>query len=195
MADGGRIEGGWWRSLAIVGSSCLLLGCGASERLIPLAVGKKWNYRFRWPLQREVGRIEVVREVPIDRGTGWELQSPMGVARLGYVGDRLVADQLGGAFLTPPLPIGLPTGAQTRWAGWVQGLTGRQPAKATIVATEAKLDVGGRRRTLDRTVVSMTVEGRNVELTTWYAPGDGIVQQEQRTKGNLDIGIERITGD
>ncbi len=118
----------------------------------------------------------------------------MGVSRLGYAGDRLVADELGGAFLTPPLPIGVAVKTQALWRGWVVSPAGRQPAKATIVAAEAKLPVEGRPRSLNRTVVTMHVGGHTVELATWYALGDGIVQQEQRTDDKLDLALERVSG-
>lgn len=172
----------------------LVFGCGGPERLAPLSVGRKWDYRFRWGLEREMGRIEVVREVPVAGGTGWELRGPMGVSRLGYVGDRLVADQLGGAFLSPSLPIGVPVKSTVLWRGWVVSPDGRQPAKATIKAEEKSLKIQGRERNLNRTVVTMRVGGRAVELATWYAPGDGIVQQEQRTNEKLVLALERVSG-
>lgn len=172
----------------------LLLGCSGKDRLLPLSVGQKWDYRYRWGVEREIGRIEVVREIPVANGTGWELKGPMGVARLGYVGDQLVADQLGGAFLTPALPIGIPVKSRALWRGWVVSPVGRRPAKATIVASDASLKIRGRRKSLNRTVVTLRVGDRTVELTTWYAPGDGIVQQEQRTDDKLDLALERVSG-
>lgn len=172
----------------------LLIGCGSPDRLVPLTVGKHWDYRFRWGVQREMGRVEVVRETPLGSGKGWELRGPMGVSRLGYEGANLVADQLGGAFLTPPLPIGIPVKTKEVWSGWVTSPEGRKPAKAIVSAASAKLKVGGRTRTLNRTVVTMRVGGHAIELATWYAPGDGIVQQEQRTDENLDLALERVAG-
>ena len=174
--------------------SLLLLGCGSPPRLVPLAVGAHWDYRFRWGLERETGRIEVVREVPVGGGTGWELRSPMGVSRLGYQGDRLVASQLGGAFLTPPLPIGIPVGTRAVWHGRVTSLRGETPGSAKVEAAPAKLLVSGQKRTLDRTVVTLRVGGKIVELVTHYAPGEGIVQQEQRTDDRLDLALDRIGG-
>jgi len=161
---------------------------------VPLAVGSHWDYRFRWGVQREMGRVEVAREVPVGDAVGYELRGPMGVSRLGYEGKRLVADQLGGVFLMPPLPIGVPEGDKASWRGWVTLPGGRQAAKATVVADSAKLKVGGRDRKLNRTVVQLTVGSRVIELATWYEPGQGIVQQEQRTGEGLDLGLERVTG-
>ena len=161
---------------------------------MPLSVGQKWDYRYRWGVEREMGRIEVVREVPVENGTGWELKGPMGVCRLGYVGDSLVADQLGGAFLTPALPIGIPVKSRALWRGWVVSAGGRRPAKATVAAAEATLKVRGRRQRLNRTVVTLRTGDHTVELATWYAPGDGIVQQEQRTDDRLDLALERVSG-
>ena len=179
--------------LAIVGAS-LLFGCGGPPRLMPLSVGQRWDYRYRWGMEREMGRVAVVREVPVANGMGWELKGPMGVARLGYVGDRLVAEQLGGAFLAPALPIGIPAKSQALWRGWVVSAAGRKAAKATVVASEATLKVRGRRQRLNRTVVTLRTGDHTVELATWYAPGDGIVQQEQRTDDKLDLALERVTG-
>ena len=174
--------------------SFLLLGCGSPPPLVPFAVGDHWDYRFRTGLERETGRIEVAREVPVAGGVGWELRGPMGVSRLGYAGDRLVADQLGGAFLTPPLPIGLPLKSRALWRGWVVSPKGRQPAKATIEADESKPEIMGRKRVLNRTVVTLRVDGRKIELATYYAPGDGIIRQDQRTDERLDLALERIGG-
>lgn len=178
---------------AIVGAS-LLLGCSGSPRLAPLAVGDHWDYRFRRGIERDVASIRVTREVPMVGGRGWETKGPMGVSRLGYRGNDLVADELGGAFLTPPLPLGIPVKSHDQWRGWVTSAAGRLPAKATIAATEAKLSVGGRLRTLNRTVVTLRTGNHTVELTTLYAPGDGIVEQEQRTDDKLDLVLERVSG-
>ena len=175
-------------------SAFLLLGCRGSNALLPLSVGDRWDYRFRRGMERDVAPIRVTREVPLEGGKGWELRGPMGVVRLGNVGGRLVADELGGAFLTPPLPIGVPVKTRSLWRGWVVSVAGRQPAKAEIAATEAKLPVEGRLRALNRTVVTMRVGDHTVELQTWYAPGDGIVQQEQRTDDKLDLALERVSG-
>ena len=172
----------------------ILLGCGSPPPLVPLAVGAHWDYRFRWGLERETGRVEVVREVPVGGGTGWELRSPMGVSRLGYRGDRLVASQLGGAFLTPPLPIGVPVGSRAVWHGRVASLKGETPGSAVVEADKAKVNVAGAPRAVNRTVVTMRVDGKTVELTTWYAPGEGLLQQEQRTNERLDLALERIGG-
>ena len=57
-------------SVAVVGYCLLLTGCGSSPHLAPLSVGQKWDYRFRRGVERDVGRIEVVREVPLDKGMG-----------------------------------------------------------------------------------------------------------------------------
>lgn len=196
-AEGGRRTFGLERFLSALCpllSALLLFGCGGPGRLAPLTVGQKWDFRFRRGVERDVGQIEVVREVPLASGTGWELRGPMGVARLGYAGDRLVADELGGAFLTPPLPIGLPAKGRAQWRGWVVSPEGRQPAKATAFADVQPLKVQGQERKLDRTVVSMRVGGHAVELTTWFVPGDGIVQQEQRTDDKLNLSMERVSG-
>lgn len=180
-------------SLAIVGAS-LLAGCSRTNQLVPLSVGQKWDYVFRWGVQQQTGRLEVVREVPVAGGTGWELASPMGVSRLGYVGDHLVADQLSGAFLSRPLPIGIPIGTKTKWEGWLTLPGGRKPGKADIVATEEKQTIAGRKRKLVRTVVTMRVDGHTVELVTLIAPGDGIVDQEQSTDQKLDFSVHRVAG-
>lgn len=180
-------------SFAIVGACLLLVGC-APPRLLPLAVGQHWDYRVRSGVERDVARVEVAREAPVAGGTGWELRGPMGVSRLGYQGERLVAEGLGGAFVRPPLPIGIPVKTQALWRGWVLTPKGELPAKATVVAREAKLTVRGRPQTLNRTVVTMRVGGRTVELSTWYAPGEAIVQQEQRTDERLDLSLERVGG-
>ena len=193
-----RVGGGGWITRKWTHSSLplllLLSGCGSSERLLPLAVGQRWTYTFRHGMERELGTVEVTREVPVETGMGWELRSPMGVSRLGYVGDRLVASQLGGAFLVPALPIGLPVKRHAEWRGWVTSTAGRRPAKATIVATEGKLGVQGRPRAVNRTVVTMRLGGHVVELTTLYTPGDAIALQEQTTDDKLELAMERVAG-
>ena len=130
----------------------------------------------------------------METGKGWELRGPMGAARLGYAGDRLVADQLGGAFLTPPLPIGISVKARASWRGWVVSAAGRQAAKAEIAANETKNPFQGRSRLTNHTVVSLRVGLKTIDLQTWYVPGDGIVQQEQRTNDKLDLKLERVSG-
>lgn len=171
-----------------------LLGCSRGNQLFPLSVGQKWDYVFRWGVQQQTGRLEVVREVPVAGATGWELASPMGVSRLGYVGDQLVADQLSGAFLSRPLPIGIPVGKKAKWEGWIRLPSGRKAGKAEIVSTDENQTVAGRKRSVVRTVVTMKVDGHTVELVTLIAPGDGIVDQEQSTDEKLDFSVHRVTG-
>ncbi len=190
----GRGAGGEGRQLLPL-LALLAAGCGRSHQLVPLSVGQKWDYLFRWGVQQETGRLEVVREVPVAGNVGWELASPMGVSRLGYVGDQLVADQLSGAFLSRPLPIGIPVGTKTKWEGYLTLPGGRKPGKAEIVSTDEKQTVAGRRRSLIRTVVTMKVDGHVVELVTLIAPGDGIVDQEQSTDQKLDFSVHRVAGE
>ena len=172
----------------------LLVGCGSSDRLVPLSVGKKWDYNFRWGVAQETGTLEVVREVPVANATGWELRSPMGVLRLGYEGDKLVADQLADAFFVPSLPIGLPVGHKAVWRGWMTSHAGRKAARAVISSDSTKSKVSGRDRTVTQTTVVMNSEGVETTLTTSFAPGDGIVDQEQVNGGMVALSVKRVSG-
>lgn len=170
------------------------LGCGSDSRLAPLSVGQKWDYKFQFGLHVESGQIVVAREVPVAGGVGWELKGPMGVSRVGYDGDRLVADQLAGAFLRPPLPIGVPLKDKVPvWKGWVQSAGAPKPAKATITASETRIEIGSRRRSANKTVVRMWIDGKAIELATYYIPGSGIVSQDQHdSQDRLNISLSRV---
>lgn len=175
-------------------AALLLVGCRSSNQLLPLAVGKEWTFRYRWGVQREPGALKVVREVPVADGPGYELTGPMGTCRLGYQGNTLVADQLGDSFMVPPLPIGIPAGKRAIWSGWITTPRGKFPAKATLAASLDELPVGGRPRKLNHSLTRIRMGTHQIELTTWYAPGDGIIQQEQVTDGTPDLSIVRAIG-
>ena len=178
----------------IFGSALLLSACSSPNRLVPLSIGKKWDYNFRWGMEQETGTLEVVREIPVADGTGWELRSPMGVLRLGYAGENLVADQLADSFFEPSLPIGVPAGGKAAWRGWVTSHAGRKPAKAVISGELTKDKVAGRLQTVSQTTVILNTEGDTTTLTTSYAPGDGIVGQEQVSGGKVALSVKRVSG-
>lgn len=175
-------------------SASLLFGCGSQDRLISLSVGERWDYRFRTGNLDETEKLQVVREVPVANGTGWELRSPMGVMRIGYDGDNLVAEQLADAFLVPPLPIGIPVGRKATWQGWITSHAGKKAAKAVISADSGTSKIAGRERPVNQTTVVLKSVGMTTTLKTSYDPKEGIVEQEQASNEKLEFKITRVSG-
>ena len=72
---------------------------------------------------------------------------------------------------------------------------GRVPASGTIEVVEGQtLSLGAREFSTTRSTVTLKAGNDGIELITWFAPGVGIVQQEQRTNTVLDLQLQLVLG-
>lgn len=78
------------------------------------------------------------------------------------------------------------------WRGWIDSGDKREAAKATITTVQARLSLDGNSIDTTRTLVSIMLPNRQINLTNWYKAGVGLVRQEQRTNGRLDLILDYL---
>jgi hypothetical protein len=171
-----------------------LAGCAGSPDLFPLEVGRSWTFSVRTGYVTYVEPVAVEREIAVAGARGYELVGPLGTMRLAWRGRVLLGERFANLIAAPPLPLLVDSvGAETRsWRGSLHTLDGTKRAEATLRQEPQKVRVAN--RDFDGVMASLSIrmEGRAIELMTWYAPGVGPVRQEQRTDGRLDVAMELL---
>ncbi len=168
-----------------------MAGCRSSgQDLMPLKVGEKRYYMARSGLKNLPDNVEVTRQVAIGDIEGYELSGNLGAAHLGWSHGRLISDQMSEVRFVPPLPILAPGDKLLEWRGWVLSGDVREPAKASVTHAAARLEKGGRPVETVVSQVDLKISNRSVQLLTWFQAGVGIVRQEQRTNGRMDLMLE-----
>lgn len=158
---------------------------------MPLSEGAKWTYLVR-AVSSYPDAVMVKRQVAVGDAQGYEMQGRMGVYHLAWDKGRLVTDMMATARFIPPLILLAPHQKTTRWSGWVLSDDKRIPAKATITNSPQKLDLLGNPVETTRSDVTVNLAGQNLTLSTWFQPSVGIVRQEQRTNGRIDLTLEYL---
>src|SRR5471030_2951975 len=92
-------------AVILLGSLC---GCGNQTGWFPMKIGKHWTYQIRAGFDRRVETIKVLRPLTVASVDGFELASPLGISRLAWVGNTLMAESTANARFSPPLPILMP---------------------------------------------------------------------------------------
>ena len=159
---------------------------------MPLHEHHSWSYLVRSGLQNLPDKVTVTRSVAVGDVDGYELAGELGVSHLAWEKGQLVTDQMAGVRFTRPLPILAPNNDSVEWSGWADSGDHRDPAKATVTHASTKLEVLGRPVETIRSDVDLKIADRKLQLSTWFEPGVGIVRQDQRTNGRLDITLELL---
>jgi hypothetical protein len=188
-------------SLAFLGVAASLLaaaGCAPKDDYFPLKVGAHWTYTVKQDkFATRVQQVRVTRQVPVAMTTGYELDGPMGISRLAWRNGTLFADELPSTRLYKSLPMLVPKDplAKLVWSGQVETLGVSVPAHAILSQSLEPVDIGAKRVDALRADLTLSLpNNKTVELNTWYAKGIGLVRQDQRTNGNLDIHVELLGG-
>ena len=180
-----------WPLLAF---ALLVVGCrDKSTDLMPLKVKNEWQYLVRPGLQKYTDTLKVTREISVANVQGYELAGQMGVCRMAWKNGKLLTNEMANARFVPPLPL-YSYRKKEPWTGWVYSLNKKEPARGEVTYEPQKLEVSGRKISTIRSTASLKIMNRQVELTTWFEAGVGIVQQEQRTNNELDVSIQLIRG-
>lgn len=175
-----------------------LSGCrgGGDSDLMPLRVGSEWKYNVSGKFAKYVEPIRINREIGVAGTKGVELSSPLGSSSLAWKKGVLYADRLSGTVYSPPLPLLTEDAQKVDWQGSASWPTkGTLKAVARLTQEQQKLQLDARTYNTTCSRLQIIVDGtKSIELTTWYAPGVGIIRQEQRTGGDLDIRIDYLSG-
>jgi hypothetical protein len=155
---------------------------------MPLQAGKRWTYLVTNSMtmdQKIRSTVQVKRVIPVGGVPGYELVSALGTSRLAWRGPELIASQMANTTFEPAIPLLGPVGSRRSWQGYVRTLGRAEAARATL---ETKADRLGERRT-QKSTLRLSLPGRLVLVESWFEPGVGLVRQEQRTDGKLDLSL------
>lgn len=177
------------RLLALL-PAVLLVGCrSGGDTLMPLGTGKVWQYQVTSGLTTAVQTVKVTGPTSVGPFAGWSVRGDGAESRLAWDGGRLFAGCLAGTSYRPPLPL-VDADAKT-WKGEADSGFGAKPMTATITNKKAKETVGS--RPMDVTLVDVKFSNGD-EALTWFAPGIGIVRQEQRREDRLVAKLVYLSG-
>jgi hypothetical protein len=168
----------------------------------PLEVGRTWTYSVDTGLTSFVAKVRVERRVPVGGVLGYELRGATGVSRLAWDGNRLVAAMLPQTRFNPPIPLAV-AGARgeaknpfrSRWRGNIEWFGKARSGVATLEQRQDRARLGSAEVPATLTVVRLSADNRTVELSSWFVDGIGLVRQEQRTDGILDVRLEYLRGE
>jgi hypothetical protein len=180
-------------SVALAVVSAVALGCGDAHPLMPLEPGSATTYVARFGFDARVEPIRIGRRISVAGVEGYELTGPLGVSRLGWREDVLYADQAANAWFSPSLPMLAEDEKPRSWHGRLTAMGRTQPASAKLEHRKAKVEIGSRKIQATLAVLTVKLPTGVLELESWYAPGIGLVQQEQRTNGNRLIQLQMVT--
>ncbi|HEY0867068.1 MAG TPA: hypothetical protein VGE01_06815 [Fimbriimonas sp.] len=172
----------------------ILAGCSKPPDLIPLEVGTVWTYNVRSGFENFVEPVKVVRTVPVAGVDGVELAGALGTSRIGWRKDVLFCEVSSNAKFNPPIPIYAVDQKDRKWGGLLESMGKTQKCTGRLKHEKAKLQISGRSVSVTLTTMTITTPRTVIELKTWLQPGTGIVQQEQRTAGKLDVSIQLLDG-
>lgn len=176
----------------------LVAGCSRNEQdLLPLSEGATWTYLSRSEFQSAVITQSVDRETPIGSFKGWVLKGDMGVSHLAWSGSRLLASRLGDTTFLPPITIleWPQDDSPTEWAGDIVTPAGKVAARSKLsVELDNDYTLEGRKIEAVKSTLVLESSIGSHEILTWYGKGLGILRQEQRRSGRLQISIEYLSG-
>lgn len=178
---------------AVVAALALVLlpGCARHE-LFPLERGKSWTYNVRTGFPRSVEKLTVERAIAVAGVDGWQVGSPLGVARLAWKDGVLLAEETSNLRFEPPLPIlvdGVGKASRT-WRGTVRHLGRVEEGAATLMQSEGRDTLGSKPIDVVKTELRIRLEGHEILVRTSYAEGIGPVRQRQETDGRFDVEME-----
>lgn len=161
---------------------------------MPLQAGTATTYVAHFGLnEMRVEPIRVGRRISVAGVTGYELTGNLGVARLGWRDGVLYADQTANGWFSPSLPVLAEDEKNRSWHGRVRVMDRMLPGSATLEHHSRTVEIGSRKLKTTQAVVTLKLPAGTIELESWYAPGIGLVQQEQRTNGKRVLQLQMVT--
>jgi hypothetical protein len=172
-------------------------GCRGASDLMPLEVGREWKYivQASTDFKSYVTPMRVTREISVANAKGFEIVSDLGVSRLAWVGDGLMADRTAGTQFSPALPLLFATDEtfERKWKGEVTFVDKASPAHGTqSQKADDELVFEGKKLHCIKSTIRLKTASRDIELITWFSSGLGIVQQEQRTDEKLLVKVKLL---
>jgi hypothetical protein len=138
--------------------------------------------------------VKAVRPVAIEGVDGMELNGELGVSRLAWHGNSLVAESTCNLRFSPALPLLAQNEKHVSWTGYVTWMGRAIPCSADVTQKQQAITLVARTIESVESDVVLRLPSRAITLVTWFEPGVGIVKQEQRTGQKLDLGLEMVEG-
>jgi hypothetical protein len=183
------------RAAGLLAAMLLVAGCNSGGSYFPDEPGMVWTYSVRTGHgAQHVEQVRVARRTTVAGTEGFALAGPLGTSRLAWKRGALWAEELPGARLLPPLPLFRNDLEPASWEGMIESPMGKGKARATLIHAEEKLKIGGRTFAAVRAELKIERRAATTVLTSWLAPGVGILRQEQRTDGALELRMEWVAG-
>jgi hypothetical protein len=170
-------------------------GCHSGSDLMPLHVGQSWLYSVKSGFETNIDTLKVAGETSVANTRGYEIVGSLGVSRLAWSGDTLLAEKVSGTQFEPPFPL-LFNAEETHerpWKGRVTFVDRSSPASGSqSQRPDEDLSFGGKKIHCVCSTAHIKTAAHQIELITWFSPGLGIVQQEQRTDGTLQVRLSLL---
>jgi hypothetical protein len=152
------------------------------------------DYAIRTGLSKSVETVRVTSRVPIAGDYGFALTSTFGPSNLLWKGNTLLASNLGGTRFSPPIPILINGDPSATRRTKTRATWGGLSEPADIILTQSKETVRIGNTDVDGIRVTLTLQTptREVQTISVYAPGKGLVHQQQLTNGRFDLSLDRL---
>lgn len=172
----------------------LVSGCNSAPELWALKDGWKQEFSTRNGLTTFVETFRISGRVPVNGVYGFELQSSMGVSRLGWKGDTLYASAFPNTRFSPPIPILVRgVGKLTKTTECTVISNGNKvKANVSLVQSEDEVVISTASKDCIRTHLTIQTPTDSVVVVSQYVPGLGLYSQSQSTNNELDYTMERI---
>lgn len=183
--------------LVVAGLGVLLtpFGCGSSDDLMPLREGKSWTYKVFNGYSTVIDELKVQKKLSVSGVSGWQIEGSLGQHRLAWSGKDLLCERTPNARFVPPLLLAI-QGAETAkrpWKGRFEAQGQVWQAEGTFEQGHDKVKIAARSYQTTKTRIVLRWPGHRTELISWFAPGTGLIKQEQRTDDQLDLGLEYLS--
>lgn len=171
------------------------VGCSPGRNLLPSEPGTKWTYDVRTGFGAgHVEDVRVARRLSVAGTEGFELSGPLGQSRMAWKEGTLWMDRTNGVSFDPPAPLLKADESAASWKGKLRMPFGTEVATGSLSHGKETLKIAGRNFETTRSELSFERAVGTTTITTWFAAGTGIVRQEQRTRGALDLRLEWVAG-
>lgn len=182
------------RRVLLLTAAVAVAGCAGDQAWMPLEEGRTWTYRVRGQHYQFVESVTVGESTAVGSALGRTLEGALGHCRLGWIDGELRASLIGTSHFLPELPLFRPDRSDRAWQGQLFAAGKAHKATAKLTHKPEKITVAGARYDAIRADLELRYDGHVVEWTSWFSQGVGIVRQEQRTDGSLDVSLELIRG-
>lgn len=172
-----------------------LAGCLGTSELFPREAGVEWTYSIRTGFGAEsVEDVRLVRTTAVAGAEGMALIGAFGESRLAWRDGALWVESLANTGFSPAAPIVAADGRFRSWKGTITTAFGEESASGRLRQRNAELTVAGRKFATVEAELELERPLGTTRITTWFAPKIGILRQEQRTRGSLDVRLEWVAG-